>query len=119
MRSSIRLLATAMFLCAGIGVVGAQTKGQGASPAPDQGPAQNDQLHPNVPGGNGTEQQPQSGSSAPPGTLSHELNRSGGVIAPPTTGGGGVVPPPNQGTSATPVIPPPGSPGGNQQVQPK
>jgi hypothetical protein len=51
-------------------------------------------------------------------TLSERLERCGGVIPPPR----GIAPdntirPPDPGT--TPVIPPPGSPGGNQDVDPK
>jgi hypothetical protein len=59
--------------------------------------------------------------SVPPasGTLSSDLNRSGGVIAPPA----GIDPeikqtPPPTG-STMPIIPPPGTPGGNPAVKPK
>jgi hypothetical protein len=63
---------------------------------------------------------PQQGTSTPPsGSLSNELNRSGGVLQPPPTGDQGVVAPPKAGPQSTPVIPPPGTPGGNQGVQPK
>jgi hypothetical protein len=53
------------------------------------------------------------------GTLSSDLNRSGGVIAPPA----GIDPeikqtPPPTG-STMPIIPPPGTPGGNPAVKPK
>ena len=53
------------------------------------------------------------------GTLSSDLNRSGGVITPPT----GIDPeikqtPPPSG-STMPIIPPPGTPGGNPAVKPK
>jgi hypothetical protein len=53
------------------------------------------------------------------GTLSSDLNRSGGVITPPT----GIDPemkqtPPPTG-ARTPIIPPPGTPGGNPAVKPK
>lgn len=65
------------------------------------------------------QQQPQSGSSNAPGSLSHQLSHSGGIIHPPPSGDRSVVQPPNQGTSSTPVIPPPGTPGGNPLVQPK
>lgn len=58
-------------------------------------------------------------STAPSGSLSDELSRSGGVMQPPATGDQGVVPPPKAGPQSTPVIPPPGTPGGNQQIQPK
>src|SRR5947209_756135 len=59
--------------------------------------------------------------SVPPasGTLSSDLNRSGGVITPPS----GIDPeikqtPPSTG-STMPIIPPPGTPGGNPAVKPK
>ena len=53
------------------------------------------------------------------GTLSSDLNRSGGVITPPA----GIDPeikqtPPATG-STMPIIPPPGTPGGNPAVKPK
>ena len=53
------------------------------------------------------------------GTLSSDLNRSGGVIIPPA----GIDPeikqtPPATG-STMPIIPPPGTPGGNPGVKPK
>jgi len=54
------------------------------------------------------------------GTLSDKLEKSDGVIRPPTTATPDMTVPapvPNPGT--TPVIPPPGSPGGNQQVDPR
>ncbi len=105
-RTIIRPLMAAMFLCAGIGIAAAQTQNGATGAAPDHGPAATGQV-------------PQSGSSPAPGSLSHELNRSGGIIRPPPTHDPGVVSPPNQGISRTPVIPPPGSPGGNPNVQPK
>jgi hypothetical protein len=112
----------AIFLAADIATAGAQMQGGVPSIGPDRSLAQNGQGRPNIPGGNGTsvpQQPPQSGSSGAPGSLSQELNRSGGVIYPPPTGDRGVVSPPNQRTSRTPVIPPPGTPGGNPEVQPK
>ena len=60
---------------------------------------------------------PTTGSTGSQGTLSDKLEKSDGVIKPPNTGNGMVVKPPDTGTM--PVIPPPGSPGGNQQVEPK
>jgi hypothetical protein len=101
-----RPLLAAMLLAAGIGMAAAQTQNSAPSASPNQGPGTTNQV-------------PQSGSSSPPGSLSHQLSRSGGVIQPPATGDQGVVPPPNQGVSRTPVIPPPGSPGGNPSVEPK
>lgn len=63
---------------------------------------------------------PQQGTStAPSGSLSDELSRTGGVVQPPSTGDQGVMAPPKAGPQSTPVIPPPGTPGGNQEVQPK
>lgn len=53
------------------------------------------------------------------GTLSSDLNRSGGVITPPA----GIDPEIKQSPPATgstmPIIPPPGTPGGNPTVKPK
>jgi hypothetical protein len=59
-----------------------------------------------------------SGSSSE--SLSHELNRSGGVIHPPANVDPGLTQPaPDLGPHSTPVIPPPGTPGGNPDVKPK
>ena len=44
---------------------------------------------------------------------------NGKKLPPPQTGDQGVVSPPKAGPQSTPVIPPPGTPGGNQEVQPK
>lgn len=54
--------------------------------------------------------------SASPG---RSPSRSQGVIDLPSTGDKSVVPPPHTGAQSMPVIPPPGTPGGNEQVQPK
>lgn len=51
------------------------------------------------------------------GDLSNKLSQSNGVICPPNVDPGMKAPTPN--TGKMPVIPPPGSPGGNQNVQPK
>ena len=62
------------------------------------------------------------GQSPPAGApnLSRELDRSNGVIRPPQQIDPEMqVTPPDPGSQRTPVIPPPGSPGGNQQIQPK
>jgi hypothetical protein len=56
-------------------------------------------------------------SSASSGELSNKLSQSGGVICPPNVDPAMKAPSPN--TGSMPVIPPPGSPGGNQNVQPK
>ncbi len=74
--------------------------------------------------GHEQQQDHQQGSSkapdaGPPGSLSNELSRSGGVIHPGPTGDQGVVAPPDKGAGTTPVIPPPGTPGGNPDLNPK
>jgi hypothetical protein len=56
----------------------------------------------------------------PPGSPGESLSQSQGVIQPPAShDGGGVIAPPNTEKTPMPVIPPPGTPGGNQNVQPK
>jgi hypothetical protein len=50
-------------------------------------------------------------------TLSDKLDQGGGVICPPNVDPKMKAPAPETGTM--PVIPPPGSPGGEQNVQPK
>ena len=114
MRVIIGPIVAAMVLYAGIGVAGAH--------AQDQGPSANGGAIPRTPPDKGTlipQQQPQSGSSAVPGSLSDQLNHSGGLIQPPPTTDDSVVAPPNQGEARTLVIPPPGTPGGDAAVQPK
>ncbi len=108
MHATIRPLAAALLLISGVSAA-AQTP----DATPDQRAAP--PKAPDAP----LRRVPESGSTMAPGSLSHELNRSGGVLPPPPTGDEGVVSPPNQDSSRTPVIPPPGSPGGNQQIQPK
>ena len=51
------------------------------------------------------------------GDLSNKLSQSNGVICPPDVDQGLKAPTPN--TGKMPVIPPPGSPGGDQNIQPK
>ena len=86
------------------------------SPAPQTIPEQ----HRGQPARPGEQSGPQQGTStAPSGSLSDELSRSGGVVQPPSTGDQGVVAPPRAGPQSTPVIPSPGTPGGKQDVQPK
>jgi hypothetical protein len=119
-----RALIAAMLLCANIGTAGAQPQdaksSAAANPSPaDPSSADQSQAPPNSGNTGQASPQAQSNSDAVSGSLSHELNRSGGVIRPPPTHDRGVVPPPNQGVSRTPVIPPPGSPGGNPAIQPK
>jgi hypothetical protein len=54
------------------------------------------------------------------GSLSHQLNRSGGVIHPPADIDPGLAQPvPDLGPHSMPVIPPPGTPGGNPDIKPK
>jgi hypothetical protein len=52
-----------------------------------------------------------------PDSLSKSLSRSGGVIKPPPVNDPNVKTPPPVGD--TPVISPPGTPGGNEDIQPK
>jgi hypothetical protein len=56
-------------------------------------------------------------SSSGSADLSNKLSQSNGVICPPDVDQGMKAPTPD--TGKMPVIPPPGSPGGNQNVQPK
>jgi hypothetical protein len=59
-------------------------------------------------------------SASSTGSLSHQLNRSGGVIHPPADIDPGVTQPaPDIGPHSMPVIPPPGTPGGNPDIKPK
>ena len=52
--------------------------------------------------------------------MSHQLNRSGGVIYPPDNVDPGLTQPaPDLGPHSMPVIPPSGTPGGNPDVKPK
>ncbi len=119
-----RALIAAMLLCANIGAAGAQPQDGKTSAAADPSPTNPSPAAENQPApdaGNAGQASPQTqpNSDAAPGSLSRELNRSGGVIRPPPTRDRGVVAPPNQGISRTPVIPPPGTPGGNPAIQPK
>ena len=59
-------------------------------------------------------------SASSTGSLSHQLNRSGGVIHPPTNIDPGLTHlAPDLGPHSMPVIPPPGTPGGNPDIKPK
>jgi hypothetical protein len=83
-------------------------------PAPSQMPAEKVEPDSNLSGSNGPSE---TGSTR---TLSEKLEQTDGVIRPPETATPDITVPapvPNPGT--TPVIRPPGSPGGNQQVDPK
>ncbi len=53
------------------------------------------------------------------GTLSSDLNRSGGVITPPANVDPKIKQTPPATGAKMPVIPPPGTPGGNPAVNPK
>ena len=61
-----------------------------------------------------------SGGGTSTGSLSHRLNRSGGVIHPRADIDPGLTQPaPDIGPHSMPVIPPPGTPGGNPDIKPK
>ena len=84
-------------------------------PAPQNMPAEKIEPDSNLSGSNGGPSE--TGST---NTLSEKLEQSDGVIRPPATATPDITVPapvPNPGT--TPVIRPPGSPGGNQQFDPK
>ena len=104
---------SAALLCGAIAAAEAQMQGGAPYASTDASRTQNGQTEPTA--ANGDEniappQEPQSGTGAARGSLSHELSRSGGVIQPPPSADRGVVSPPNRGASRTPVIPPPGKP---------
>lgn len=50
---------------------------------------------------------------------SAQAPQSPAVITPPATDDKSVIVPPATGAAKTPVIPPPGTPGGNNEVEPK
>ena len=81
----------------------------GAALAQVQQPAANPDLKPD----------PKScaSNSGGSGDLSNKLSQSNGVICPPDIDQGMKAPTPD--TGKMPVLPPPGSPGGNQNIQPK
>jgi len=83
-------------------------------PAPSQMPAEKVEPDSNLSGTNGPS------ATGSTNTLSDKLEQSDGVIRPPANASPDITVPapvPNPGT--TPVIRPPGSPGGNQQLDPK
>ena len=83
-------------------------------PAPNQMPAE--KIEPGIDGG--VSKDPSETGST--NTLSDRLERSDGVIRPPETATPDItVRPPVPDPNSTPVIRPPGSPGGNQQLDPK
>lgn len=118
--SCLRAGVIAAILLAGTSIAFAQTSGTLQHPPPSVGTdtqpyppgAQPKKAVPNEP------DQGISGSSG--GSLSHQLDRSGGVIHPPTNVDPGLTQPaPQVGAHSMPVIPPPGTPGGNPDVKPK
>ena len=100
-----------IFIVVGVSIASsalAQSTGQGRV-APEPGVA----CPPDVRG-----DPPTVGGGASSSPLSDKLAQSNGVICPPTGLDADMqVPPPGGGRLK--VIPPPGSPGGNQNVQPK
>jgi hypothetical protein len=83
-------------------------------PAPNQMPAEKVEPDSNLSSPNGPSE---TGST---NSLSDKLEQSDGVIRPPANASPDIIVPapvPDPGT--TPVIRPPGSPGGNQQLDPK
>ena len=102
-----------MFLAAALALAAGAAAAQNANPGPQDHPLS---MPDRVPPSSGSSTEPKDGA---PGTPGEDLSRSQGVITPPPTGDQGVVPPPRSGGQSMPVIPPPGTPGGNQNVQPK
>jgi hypothetical protein len=83
-------------------------------PAPNQMPAEKVEPDRNLSGPNGPSE---TGST---NSLSDKLEQSDGVIRPPANASPDItVPAPVPDPGTTPVIRPPGSPGGNQQLDPK
>jgi hypothetical protein len=83
-------------------------------PAPSQMPAEKVEPDSNLSGTNGPS------ATGSTNSLSEKLERTDGVIRPPETATPDIaVPAPVPDPGTTPVIRPPGSPGGNQQVDPK
>jgi len=113
-----RKIATALysgilaFLLGGAPVIAfAQAGGAVQSPPPSAG---EDKAPPTQP------DEDLGGSGSATGSLSHRLNRSGGVIHPPANIDPGLTQPaPDIGPHSMPVIPPPGTPGGNPDIKPK
>lgn len=83
-------------------------------PAPSQMPAEKVEPDTNL---SGTKEPSETGST---NNLSDKLERYDGVIRPPADASPDItVPAPVPDPGTTPVIRPPGSPGGNQQLDPK
>lgn len=86
--------------------------------APNMPPLQQMPAEKVAPNGVQPQDPPSTGSTG--NSLSDKLQQSDGVIRPPATATPDMrVPAPVPDPGTTPVIPPPGSPGGNQQVDPK
>jgi hypothetical protein len=62
---------------------------------------------------------PKDQAAPKPDDQSAEAPQGPGVIAPPATGDRSVITPPATGTAKMPVIPPPGTPGDDNNVEPK
>ncbi|MXQ11712.1 hypothetical protein [Microvirga makkahensis] len=111
-----RILVLSLALAGSVTAAMAQNPDVLNQQAPNMPPLQQMPPEKVEPDGSLSPQDPSSTGS----TLSDKLEQSDGVIRPPETGTPDITVPapvPNPGT--TPVIPPPGSPGGNQQVDPK
>jgi hypothetical protein len=107
----MRNFATVLVVAVGTGILSlpiawAQDESQQPA-APQVAPRQHQDVIP-PPGDSTTRRDQSAETSQPPG-----------VIAPPATGDHSVITPPATGAAKTPVIPPPGTPGGNNDVEPK
>jgi hypothetical protein len=92
-------------------VVRAQDNGDTQS-SPDQHPKQYQSVKP-MPGDKAQD------DSTTRRDQSAQAPKSPAVIAPPSTGDKSVIVPPKDGAAKMPVITPPGSPGDNNDVEPK
>jgi len=112
-----RLLVLSLVLAGSATAASAQDPNVLNQQAPNMPPLQ--QMPPEKVEPNGAQpKDPESTGST--GSLSDRLEESEGVIRPPPTGAPDItVPAPVPDPGTTPVIPPPGSPGGNQQLEPK
>jgi hypothetical protein len=111
-----RILVLTLAMAGGVTVAMAQNPKVLNQQAPNMPPLQQMPPEKVEPQGSAPAQEPSSTGS----TLSDKLEQSDGVIRPPQTSTPDMtVPAPVPDPGTTPVIPPPGSPGGNQQVDPK
>jgi hypothetical protein len=111
-----RILVLSLAMAGGVTAAMAQNPDVLNQQAPNMPPLQQMPPEKIEPQGSTPPQDPSSTGS----TLSDKLERSDGVVRPPETGAPDItVPAPVPDPGTTPVIPPPGSPGGNQQVDPK